>query len=199
MGANLRNHIVILWLCLIVAACAGTAFVRQPDASLALGRTTVQEIDQRLGAPFESGAMTRNGKQIVARSYAFGSPSGLGAVAPDVRPARIQAFYFFEDRLVGYEFVSSWQEDHTDFDTANISKIKKGASTRADVAKLMGPPQGKWAYPLLPGSEDQADVFVYSQNAGWAFAPRRYLKRLVVTCDRRGVVTDVAYTESGER
>ena len=47
-------------------------------------------------------------------------------------------FYFFDEVLVGHEFLSSWAEDHTDFDEKKVSTIVKGKTTRAEVIQLLG-------------------------------------------------------------
>lgn len=200
VAVKLRNQAVGFLLGLVALPCAGQELARQPDESLVLGQTTAQEIEQRLGSPSRTAETVRDGKRVVTRIYIFSvSPSSWGAVALDVTPWRTQSFHFFEDRLVGHDFVSSWKSDNTDFDAANVPKIQKGTSSRADVAKLMGPPHGRLMYPMLAGPEDQGDVYLYTQRAGWALSWRLYRKSLIVRYDKHAIVSEVTYTESGER
>jgi hypothetical protein len=199
MDASLRCLIAVGLCGVIALPSAGAAFERQPDASLVFEQTTALEIEQRLGPSSRTTETVRDGKRIVTQSYVSASPSSWGAVALDVTPARVQSFHFFEGKLVGYDFTSSWKSDHTDFETANVDKIQKGVTTRADVAKLMGPPHGQVVFPMLPGPEDRADVYLYLQRAGWAFSWRQYRKSLIVKYDKQGIVREVTYTESGER
>ena len=140
---------------LFLAGCAGTKFVRAPDDSLALGQTTLEQIKARLGSPYKEGAITKNGQQLKTASYAY-SAAGGEANAKGVTPARSQGFIFFNDKLVGYEFASSWKEDSTDFDGAKVSQIKNGESTRSDVVRLLGNPGGRYIYPLIPNANEEA-------------------------------------------
>jgi SmpA / OmlA family len=187
-----------LALAIVVAGCAGSNFAKQPDDGLVLGQTTRQDILQRLGTPYREGVATKEGKQLKTLSYAFGTTTGAPA-RDGVVPARGQGFYFLNDKLVGYDFNSSWREDQTDFNGAKVSEIKKGVSTRAEVIKLIGRPGGKYAYPMIPSPNDQADVYLYAETRGGPLNFKIYQKMLVVTYDERGVVSNVNYQEVGQK
>jgi hypothetical protein len=159
-----------------------------------LGQTSRQEILQRLGTPYREATVTKNGKQLRTMTYAFATSGGTPARA-GVNPTRGQGFYFFDDKLSGYDFSSSWKEDQTDFDAAKISAIKKGVSTRDDVVRLIGRPGGKYAYPLITDQKAQADVYLYAETSGGPFNAKFRQKHLVVTYDDRGIVSNVDYQE----
>ena len=188
---------VCLAMALSLAGCASSASSR-PDHDLMLGRTSRQEILQRLGTPYREGALTKNGKQLKTMTYAFGAMGGTPA-RQGVSPERGQGFYFFEDKLAGYDFQSSWKEDQTDFDATKLREIKKGVSTRADVARLIGRPGGKYAYPMIANQNEQADVYLYAETKGSPFNIKFYQKHLIVTYDERGVVSNVDYQERGQK
>jgi hypothetical protein len=97
-------------LAFVLAGCAGSSFTRQPDEALALGRTSYPEIRQRLGSPYREGTLVKNGKQLKTRTYAYAT-TGVTAAYDGVVATRSQGFYFFEDKLAGYEFVSTWKDD----------------------------------------------------------------------------------------
>lgn len=181
----------------VLAGCAGTDFVRVADDALVLGRTTEAEIKARLGAPYREGTLTKNERQIRTAAYAYASTGAEGA-ADGVIAARSQVFFFFNDRLVGHEFTSSWKVDSTNFDGAKAAQIQKGRSTLADVTRLFGQPGGRYVFPMVPGESENAVNYVYSQTTGNAFTLRFAQKHLVVTFDRQGVVTNVEFTESGQ-
>lgn len=189
---------LIVSLLLFLGGCAGTEFVRMSDDQLVLGRTTPEQITARLGAPYREGTLTKNDRQVRTMTYAYASTGGEAA-ADGVTPARGQGFYFFENKLVGWEFTSSWKADSTDFDGAKVQSIKRGESTRADVERLLGRAGGKLVYPMIPGRDEEAVNYVYSQTKGTAFNLQFYLKQLFVTFDRKGVVTNVEFVESGQR
>lgn len=181
----------------VLAGCAGTDFVRVADDALVLGRTTEAEIKARLGAPYREGTVTKNERQIRTAAYAYASTGAEGA-ADGVVAARSQVFFFFNDRLVGHEFTSSWKVDSTNFDGAKAAQIQKGRSTLADVTRLFGQPGGRYLFPMVPGESENAVNYVYSQTTGNAFTLRFAQKHLVVTFNRQGVVTNVEFTESGQ-
>lgn len=209
MGANfdftIREYLMknALLLCLIssvmlLTGCAGTAFVRVTDDQVALGKTTEAEVRQKLGAPYREGQVTLNGVQLKSLAYAYAAGLGEGAY-PGVTPSRSQGFSFLDDKLVGYEFVSSWKEDSTDFDESKIASIKKGESTRADVIALLGAPTGKAIYPVVKEQGDEGMVYLYVHVKGSAFNMKVYNKSLLVTLDSKGVVKDTTYNSAGEK
>jgi hypothetical protein len=197
VSSRLRAGLAVA-LALVVAGCAGSSFTRQSDEALGLGRTSYQEIRQRLGAPYREGTVVKNGKQLKTLTYAYASAGGAPAY-DGVVATRTQGFYFFEDRLAGYEFVSTWKDDLTDFDGTKATEIKHGASTRAEVVRLIGAPGGKYVYPMIANADEHADVYLYAHVKGSAFNMKLYEKLLVVTYDQRGIVTNVDYRESGQK
>jgi hypothetical protein len=193
-----RPIAILLGLSLVVAGCGGSMFTKQPDNELVLGQTSRQEILQRLGTPYREGTVSRNGKQLKTMSYEFAMTGGTPA-REGVTPTRGQGFYFLDDKLAGYDFNSSWKEDQSDFDATKVPQIKKGVSTRDDVVRLIGPARGKYAYPLIPNQNQQADVYLYAETKGGPFNVKFYQKHLVVTYDQRGVVSNVDFKEVGQK
>ena len=187
----------VVALGVLSTACAGTDFVRVPDDVLVLDQTTYEQITARLGSPYRQGVVTKNDQQIQTASYAYASAGGAAAAAR-LPPARSQGFYFFNNKVVGYEFSSSWKDDSTDFDGGKVAQIKKGQSTRRDVVRLLGKPGGKYIYPLIPNRGEEAVIYSYNQTKGTAFNLKFYQKLLVVTFNKQGIVTNVEYTESGQ-
>ena len=120
------------------------------------------------------------------------------AKAKKVTPARALSFHFRDSILVGYEFVSSFKEDHTDFDEAKVSQIKMGETTVEGVKELLGNNCGEHRHPLVSGEAQRALVYGYSQVKG-SFKLKVYQKVLVVTIDSSGVVIDVNLRTSGEK
>lgn len=186
---------IAICLGLVLTGCAGTNFVRVGDDALILGQTTDQEILGQLGPPYRQGAINKNGRQLKTVTYSYSSAAGKPAAA-GVVPARSQGFYFFNSKLVGYEFTSSWEEDSTNFNSGKISQIKRGKSTRDDVVRLLGNPGGKYIYPIVSNSDQEAVNYLYNQVTGNAFNMKIYNKLLVVTFDKQKVVVDIDYSES---
>ena len=106
-------------------------------------------------------------------------------------------FYFLDDTLVGYEFLSSFAEDNTDFDESKISEINEGKTTMNEVVKLLGKPGGYYIYPVIESPSEEAAVYLYSENKGSAFNFRVFRKVLIITYDDDRVVTKVDYSSFG--
>ena len=178
----------------LLAACAGTDFVRMRDDSLELGKTTYQSVQDRMGSSGKEGVVSINGKQYKTLNYTFASVGGE-ALHSDVTPARGQTFYFMDRILVGHEFLSSFKSDNTDFDDGKVSSIKKGISTRADVLSLLGTPAGQFIYPIAKNRDGEILLYLYSETSGSAFNMKMYLKRLAIELDAQGKVVEVNFSE----
>ena len=188
---------IFISLSIFLVSCASTSFVRIPDDAMALGQTTLEQITARLGSPSRVGTVIQNGQQIKTLIYFFGT-SGDGSDNPEAAGAsRSKAFYFFENKLVGYEFASSWKEDSTNFDSGKIAKIKNGESTKEDVVRFFGNPGGKYIYPIIPNKDEEAVNYFYNviKKSGF-FEFKPYRKFLVITFNKEGIVTNVEYVES---
>jgi hypothetical protein len=197
MNATIKKVAIAVWL-LALAGCAGTDFVRPDTASFRNGETTYAQIMARMGKPWREGTEIRNEKTIKSAVYAFASAGGK-AQHQGVTPARAAGFYFYNDTLVGHEFISSWAEDHTDFDESRVKDIAKGRTTRAQLEQLLGKPVGAYIHPMIKAPAGDAAVYAYSQTSGSVFTLKFYRKVLVVSFDTAGVVTDVDFSSAGER
>lgn len=187
-----------LSLTIVLSGCAGSDFVRPSDGELTVGKSTETDVTKKMGNPIQKGELTKNDKQLNISKYAYASVGGDSAY-PGVTPARSITFLFFDNVLVGQEFISSFKQDSTDFEGNKISSIIKGKSTRQDVIALLGKPTGEAMYPVVKGINDKAIVYSYVQAKGTAFNMKFYSKSLTVSFDNSGVVTDIEYTVNGDK
>ncbi len=182
----------------LLLGCAGGKFTKLEANQLKYEEDTTGSIRQALGKPYREGVITKNDAQFKTLTYAYASTGGK-AIYKGVTAARSQGFYFFEDKLVGNEFTSSWAEDATDFDESKVKQIKKGVTTISEVIDIFGAPGGQYIYPLIPEKTEQAKVYMYNQTKGSAFNLKFYHKSLVITYDDTGIVSNIKYTESGNK
>jgi hypothetical protein len=180
----------------VLSGCAGRDFVRPAPETFKNGQTSYSEIIAKFGRPFREGSVIKNDKTVKTIGYAYASVGGQ-ALRAGVTPARAMGFYFLDNVLVGHEFVSSWAEDHSDFDEGKVKDIVKGKTIRAEVIALLGKPAGYYIYPMIMALPGDAAAYVYSDSRGSAFNLRFYRKQLLVTFDVTGVVSDVEFTASG--
>lgn len=182
----------------VFAGCAGTDFKRPDTQSLVLGKSTSSDVVRVMGAPRQTGELLKNEQKIRTLTYVYAEATGAAA-APGVTPSRAMVFSTFNELLVGQEFASSFAQDSSNFDDGKISAIVKQKSTRADVVALLGRPSGEFVYPMVKGQGDTGIGYAYSQAKGSAFNMKFYRKSLIVTFGPDGLVSDVAYSASGER
>jgi outer membrane protein assembly factor BamE (lipoprotein component of BamABCDE complex) len=194
----MRNMFIGIAAAALLAGCAGTDFVRPSTDDLKNGQTTYAQVIARMGQPRTVGTVLKNEKTVKTATYAYASVGGQ-PLRPGVTPARAQSFYFFNDALVGHEFISSWAADNTDFDEGRIKDIAKGRTTRDQVAQLMGRPAGAYIHPMIKPEKGDAAVYLYAETTGSAFNLKYFRKLLIVTFDASGVVADVEYSSSGAR
>jgi hypothetical protein len=192
---GMLKGIVVLAALLALAGCAGTDFVRPSADDLKLGKTTYKDVLTRMGAPRQEGAVLKNEKNVRSATYAYAATGGSPA-RPGVTPARVQVFYFYDDVLVGHEFISSFAEDHSNFDESRVPGIVKGRTTRAQLVQIMGKPTGAQVYPMIKSQKGDAATYLYSQMTGSVFTAKFYRKALVVTLED-DVVADVEYSSQG--
>jgi hypothetical protein len=178
-----------------LVGCAGTDFVRPGTDDLRMGQTTYAQVVARMGPPRQEGTALKNERNVKTATYAYAAAGGQPR-RPSVTPARAQSFHFFNDVLVGHEFVSSWAEDHTDFDEGKVPAIAKGKTTRAQLMQLMGRPSGAQIYPMISSQKGDALTYNYVQVSGSVFSMKLYRKTLVVTLEG-DVVADVDYSSQG--
>jgi hypothetical protein len=183
---------------LTLSGCAGTDFVRPDTAFLKNGQTTFAEVVARMGTPRREGSVIKNERTIKTASYAYAATGGK-PLHEGVTPARAMGFYFYENTLVGHEFISSWAEDNSDFDESKVKDIVKGKTTRAELAQLLGKPAGYYIHPLIKPTAGDAAVYAFAETSGSVFNLKFFRKVLVVTFDIAGVVADVDYSSSGSR
>lgn len=197
MKSFFPKYAVIL-LAVFFTGCAGTDFIRVTDDALVMGQTTYEQVSAKLGQPYQEGTVTKNEHQLKTASYAYANTGGEPDDV-DVVPARSQGFYFMNNKLVGYEFTSSWKVDSTNFDTTKIAQIKRGETSRDEVIRLLGKPGGKYVYPVITNRDEDAFNYLHNQTRGSAFNLKFYQKQLVITFNKQGIVTNVDFTESGTK
>src|SRR5262245_22615785 len=183
---------------LLVASCgcAGGArdFARPSPNEFALGQATEADVMGRFGSPQERGRALKDGVEVMSMSYSYGDAAAR-ASAPGVSAARAMAFYFVKGTLVGYEAISTFAADSSDFDDTRVSDIRRGVTTEAQLGELVGRPSGTYVYPLAPAPGQRVLVYAHAQKRGAAPMAR---KQLLVTVDAAGIVRDLQWEKIGE-
>jgi hypothetical protein len=193
-----RGAVLALLAATLLAAlgCAAAArdFARPQEPELVPGKTTTAEALARFGPPQQRGRALLDGAEITTLSYSFADPEAPAA-ASGVMAVKALALYFARDVLVGYEFLSTFRRDSSDFDDTRVSDIARGVTTEAEVRALVGQPSGVYVYPLIRPPGQRALVFLYGRKKGTAPLAR---KQLIVTLDAAGIVQEIQLEKSGD-
>jgi len=136
----------------------------------------------------------KDGVEVMSMSYSYGDAAAR-ASAPGVSAARAMAFYFVKGTLVGYEAISTFAADSSDFDDTRVSDIRRGVTTEAQLGELVGRPSGLYVYPLAAAPGQRVLVYAHAQKRGKAPMAR---KQLLVTVDAAGIVRDLQWEKIGE-
>ena len=198
MIRKLSGVMVVLFLSLSTPLFAATAFTCPDPGSVKLNSTTRDQIEEAYSYGSQLGSLSSNGESVEIVTYTQTSVRKSLAVAKKITPARAVSFYFLDDILVGYEFVSSFKEDHTDFDDAKVSEIKKGETTIEGVEELLGEACGQHVYPLVFGDAERALVYSYTQVKG-SFKLKVYTKILLVTIDSTENLLNLLFAQESVR
>ncbi len=198
---KIRSIATLMIITLLAFSCVGTSgtnFERVKEETVSLGLSTYDDIIAIMGDSFKEDVYIKNNKQFKLIGYTYSSTGGA-ATSKRVVATRHHMFIFYQDILVGHDFISSWQEDQTNFDETKVEQIKKGKSTEEDVKNLLGRPSGKLIYPL--SKEKGAEVLLYSFHEArqYAYTIESFQKSLHIECDHSGTVTEIEYSQTGNK
>lgn len=198
MGKVTKAALGFLFLC-VLGGCAGKDFVRPGEGAFKLGKTSYAQVVQQLGEPSKVGEVLRNERQVKSISYSYASTGGE-PLEGGVIPARALAYFFYNDTLVGQEFISSFKSDNSNFDETKIAAVRKGQTTRAETIQLMGKPSAAYVPPMVKETAGEAIGYAYVATRGGVFSGFRiFAKVLKISFDDRDLVSDVEYASSGNK
>jgi len=198
-AARATNRATALLLIVLLGACASNTPLQRPQpGSLVLGSTSYQETRARFGATSRTKNLQIRGRRIQSVSYTYSDPQTPAYKVPTAETVRGLYLYFHQGVLVGYNYISSFPSDHTDFDQSMISGLVEGKSREAEVIARFGAPSGESMYPLTRHRGLRHLVYSYVQFIADPFGHGDYSsKTLVITVDRSGLVRDLDYKEEG--
>lgn len=183
----------------ILVGCAGKNFVRPTSDTFQLGKTTYNQVIDRMGEPRKTGEALKNDKPIKSATYAYAATGGE-PLEEGVIPARAMVYYFYNDTLVGHEFLSSFKSDNSNFDNTKIENIKKGQTSRVEVINILGKPTASFIQPMVKNTSGEAIGYTYQTTRGGVFSSfKLFNKSLRISFDEKDIVSDLDYSSSGNK
>lgn len=200
----MRCAVACIMGALLVAGCTGRDFVKPAPESLSLGVTPQDEVVAKYGQPYRqsteilSGAGAPNAAVRPAGTYnhlVYYYADRAALMLPGGRATeRLLGFDFWNGKLYGYNFLSNFNSDSSNFDESKATQMERGRSTTDEVLDLLGPPTGQGVYPAIMDPSDRK--FIYSYIA--VQDQRRISKRLEILFSRDGKVRDFGFaSDSG--
>ena len=186
-------------LLLVLAGCAGKDFVRPAPDAFKLGETSYSQVVRQLGEPRKSGDLLKNDKTVKSITYVYAS-TGSEPSEGGVIPARGLTYYFYQESLVGEEFLSSFKSDSSNFDEAKVESIRKGQTSRPEVIQMLGAPTALFIPPMVKSTAGEAIGYTYQATRGGLFSGFKVMfKSLRISFDDGGLVSEVDYASAGNR
>ena len=204
----MRIKVALAAAVLMLGACtAGRDFPKPTPDQVVLGQTMRSEILAKYGPPRSqkenilssaatpAGVRTPFDADVVAGRYNLIVYAFADALAGRTEggsvPARSVAFQFLDDRLIAYQFVSTFGEDSTNFDETKISALEKGKTTKNDIVALLGEPGGHSIYPAIQRQGDEK--LSYSFVSTDVQTRQRATKRLELLIDGSSRLLEYRY------
>ena len=189
---------VLLFGLLMMGCAAGKNFTRPLSNNLEYGVTTLQQVIAQYGQPYNQSSVTENNEQIKILNYAY-AHSGGEPYFKGVTPARGMSFGFHENKLVSYNFTSSFKYDSTYYPEDIIDRITKSKTTKSELYKIIGNPIGHSIYPAIKEKDTVADVYNYGQTRMSGLTPKIYSQLLIVTYDTNDVISNIVFNTNGTK
>jgi outer membrane protein assembly factor BamE (lipoprotein component of BamABCDE complex) len=181
----------------------GRNFTRIAPDSIIIGKSTKEEIIQKLGRPKKDKIEIYNDESVNTIEYYYITTSKKESpFFEGIIPLRKHIFYFWNDKLVGQLFCSNFLKDNTYFEEDKALKVRKGLK-KEDVLQIMGLPSGENIYPLIEQAAGEQYVYFYHHSEDTDYNKRNVkvrmlTQRLDVYFNDQGIVADIEYSTSGE-
>jgi outer membrane protein assembly factor BamE (lipoprotein component of BamABCDE complex) len=181
---------------MVGCATVGKNFNYQKKAELRLGATTQEEAVQLIGKPLKSSSITKGDGRFEVLQYTYASANLGGA------QARVLFLEFKNGILNAHIFNSGFPEDSTAFNMDAAEQVKRGSSTKTDVAQIMGEPSGKAFCPTtLNDFKDMASnsteiwSWIYTSKSKGLDTSTIKSRIVKISFDDAGIVSDIQTTE----
>lgn len=145
--------ILIAGVIALTTGCAGQqSFVKPAPDRLRLGVSSEAQIVAAVGKPTETSEAVVNGETVKFVAYRY----------RDGTDNRSVLYSLHNDKMVGEELDSNYDEDSTKFDTVAIRDVKVGMS-KEQVLAIMGKPSGHIQWPRI--ADKAGEGFVYTHTS----------------------------------
>jgi hypothetical protein len=201
----MRRLATYLFVFCLVGCHAGHDFPTPTPENLVLGQSMRAEILRTYGRPTRESSAILSSTQTEAVTkgefdmtpvsgafaslvYVYADRTGTVLVGA-VSSVKAATFDFWNDTLIGYNFVSTFKDDAPNFDESKIAEIRKAQSTKAEVVQLFGPPSGRAVYPEVQHQGNEKYIYSYLRIG----RRERLTKRLEILFGTDGVVLDYRF------
>lgn len=190
--------ILSLALLALIAGCThtqGRNFAFQKVNQLQLGQTTKAEALAMFGEPKVEKEITNDFNDYTLLQYIFVE---INNARPQDSGARAMTLEFVDNKLNGYLYSATYDGDLGPRNLSGKSRVNRQASSRADVIRAMGQPDGKAYYNTTleifeEGSGEE--IWVYDQETREE-DDSIVAEKTLVGFDRDGIVDNVTTSKT---
>ena len=136
---------------LALSACAPSAYVESNPSAIQFGVSSIQDVkNQGSGGKELEDNITINNQPIHTLTYRYMESAAFFGLEAKTR---YTTYFFYNNKLVGKETSSRFDNESTEFDVDKAKTIKNGA-TRQQVVAELGKPSGTFIYPIAKNPGD---------------------------------------------
>ncbi|MFH2057629.1 MAG: hypothetical protein ABIJ59_01865 [Pseudomonadota bacterium] len=193
--------ITLLSIFMLLNGCAtvGRSFHFQNIPQLKIGEFNIEDCQEVFGKPHKVAKVINANGQYDVKQYLHAS-ANIGTAT-----ARVLVLEFLDGKLNAYNFLSSFDEDRTLFNSENMPQIIQGKSTKNDVLQIMGKPNGMAMCPSILddyknrcGSGKVVEIWIWSSQRKIVTMARHSnqgSKTAYISFDTNGVVLAIESAE----
>jgi hypothetical protein len=187
---------IILGLALLVlVGCAGQQFLRPQNDTINIGKMSYQEIINNYGEPRRTGTIIQNNLTIKTISYSH----AVAIPFTTKVSSKALVFSFHENLLVGYDYVSSFDEDKSEIELSeDITKKIKVGDSKSKAISLLGKPHGQFTFPLLEkkGSTSLRYTLFNSTRVPFLGLAQFESKTMSIILNEKDIITEIKFSET---
>ena len=186
------------FIAMFLSGCAsvGQSFDYSKAQKLELGQLQFSNYQSVFGKPNATAEQTDNDAKFETARYTY-AYANLGSAN-----SRILVLEFKDGKLNAFVYLSSFDGEATPVPSDKVTQITKGVSTKADVQKALGTPNGKALCPSLLGDfkdrcKGNSEIWTWQSISsvstfGAAYGGKgQNTMTLFVTFDANGIVSGI--------
>lgn len=181
-----RSLALLIAVSTLLSSCGFTPYRPLPNyEEFPFGIQSEADLYSKYGQAKTAYAYTVNSE--ITKQYCY-----VGRDLVRLKGVSKMCYLFWKDSLIGYQYAGTSGQDTKDVALSDLDKIVKGVTTKSEVIKLLGQPNGIYHYPLV---KDKGEEGFYYVPSTVLLIDTTDAAEVVIVFNLMGIVTEV--TASG--